>query len=55
MTDKQAPFAEGLEDAARREALRWYLEGNEEGAEDLLAAARAIAGPTKAPAPRARK
>lgn len=49
MTGKQAPFAEGLEDAARREALRWYLEGNEEGAEDLLRAAREIARPAKRP------
>lgn len=46
-----APAAKGFEDLARRGALEWFLEGNEEGAEDLLAAARAIAGsPPKPPA-----
>jgi hypothetical protein len=34
----------GLEDVVRREALKRYLEGDEEGALDLLAAARAMAG-----------
>lgn len=38
------PFTEGLEDAARREALRKFNEGDEEGCLDLLAAARAMAG-----------
>lgn len=33
-----------LERFVRRAALKWFLEGNEEGALDLLAAARAIAG-----------
>lgn len=33
-----------LEEVVRREALRVYLEGNTEGALDLLATARAIAG-----------
>lgn len=37
---------EGLEDQVRREALRRYLEGNEEQALDFLAVARAIAEPT---------
>lgn len=36
---------EGLEDAARREALKRYLDGDEEGALDLLAAAHAMAAP----------
>lgn len=35
-----------LEDAVRREALQRYLEGDEEQALDLLAAARAMAEPT---------
>jgi hypothetical protein len=35
-----------LEDTVRREALKRYLEGNEEQALDLLAVARAIAEPT---------
>lgn len=43
MTKPPAPFAEGLEDTARREALRKFNEGDEEGALDLLAAAREIA------------
>jgi hypothetical protein len=37
---------EGLEDQVRREALARYLDGEEEQALDLLAAARAIAEPT---------
>jgi hypothetical protein len=35
----------GLEDTVRREALQRYLEGEEEQALDLLAAARAMAEP----------
>jgi len=38
---------EGLEDKVRREALSRYLEGDEEQALDLLAAARAIAEPLR--------
>lgn len=38
-------FAEGLENVARREALRLWNAGDEEGALDLLAAASAIAAP----------
>lgn len=34
-----------LELFIRRAALQWWNEGNEEGALDLLAVARAIAGP----------
>lgn len=33
-----------LEDFVRREAFQRYLEGDEEGALDLLAVARAMAG-----------
>lgn len=36
-----------LELFVRRAALEWWLAGNEEGALDLLAYARAIAGPDK--------
>lgn len=42
------PFAEGLEDAARREALRWWNEGNEEGALDLLRACTEMAAEQQA-------
>lgn len=38
-----------LEDLARREALASYLKGDEEGALDLLAVARAMAEPTPTP------
>ena len=33
----------GLEGWIRREALAWFLAGNVEGAEDLLAVARCLA------------
>lgn len=37
---------DGLEDQIRREALKRYLDGDEEQALDFLAVARAIAEPT---------
>jgi hypothetical protein len=40
-----------IEDTVRREALKRYLEGDEEGALDLLAAARAMAQPASLPCP----
>lgn len=37
------PSSAEFEEVARRGALRWFLEGNEEGALDLLRAAREMA------------